>query len=132
MPAGGSEQRIPEDLGIVMGVDIDKPGSDGETISLDDLPCIATDFPDGDDAASADRDIAGIALRARPVIDPAVFDQQIVTHKVLLSHLFAVGIVAHWLTYVLNGTGFHRIEDLCTRRPVARMPLKMVDKDGRV
>src|SRR5438132_1592871 len=59
---------------------IDKPGGDGEAVGIDDLARVAADFPDGDDAPSANRNIAGVALGAGPVVDPAVFDQQVVTH----------------------------------------------------
>src|SRR4029453_1315194 len=62
-------------------MDIDKSGGDGKTVSLDDLPRIAADFADGNDATSIDRDVSGIALRTGPVVDRAVFDQQIVTHR---------------------------------------------------
>ena len=82
VPARGREQRIPEDLGVVVGVDIDEPWGDGKAISLDDLPCIAAHLAHCNDAASLNRNIAGIALCTGAVVDSSVFDEQIVAHRV--------------------------------------------------
>src|SRR5215813_13699796 len=81
VPARRGKQRVPKDLSVVVGMDIDKPGGDGEAVGVDDLARVAADLTDGDDAPAVDGNIAAITLCAGPVIDPAVFHQQVVTHN---------------------------------------------------
>ena len=47
MPARGGQVAVPEDLGVVVGVDVDEPGSQCETVEIDHLGALGGRQPTG-------------------------------------------------------------------------------------
>jgi hypothetical protein len=82
-------QRIPGDLGVIVAVIVDKARGDRLTADIDDRVGSTRQFADLDDLAVLDGDIAMERRHARAVDDPAVLDQNVVRHLVVL--LFAPG-----------------------------------------
>ena len=75
------------DLGIVVGMQIDKARRDNEIFGVDHLlPLGCIDAADLGNASAADADIAAISWQARAIDDRAVFDNRVVVrHKLSRS-----------------------------------------------
>ena len=75
MPARNRAPRIPSDLGVVVGVQIDEAGRDNQSISIDD-PFGETlrPTPELRDLAVFDPDVAAVARDPGAVDDGAAFD----------------------------------------------------------
>ena len=72
---GDSEVRIPENLGIVVGVQVDESGRDDLSVGIHHLGAfVMRDAADLRDAAVLDSDVAAEARRARSVDDHSVFN----------------------------------------------------------
>jgi len=80
MPTGRGEQGVPKDLGVIVGMDIDKAGRNRAAIGVDHLTRIAADFPNRDDPTILDCNVSGVTIRAGTVYNATVFNQQVVTH----------------------------------------------------
>ena len=77
MKAGGAERRVPEDLHVVMGVDIDEAGRNDPACRIDGLARFFAHFADCDDAPVPDADIAGKSWAARAIDDRAAGNLEI-------------------------------------------------------
>ena len=73
----GVEAIVPEELPIIMGVDVDEARRDEPLIRVDRLGGRSVHVADRDDAAVLDRDIAPAGQRTGPVDDGAVADKNI-------------------------------------------------------
>src|SRR5439155_15411046 len=75
-------QRVPGDLGVVMAMVVDKAGRDGAAIGVDRALRRARQLADLDDLAVLCRDIGAKRRHPRAIDDEAVFDQEVVCHRV--------------------------------------------------
>src|SRR5437867_711728 len=73
-------ERIPGDLGIVMGVVVDDSGSDHQAVRIQHLARVSVHFSDLGDTTAADGDVAVKAGQAGPVNNLSVLDNQVVWH----------------------------------------------------
>jgi hypothetical protein len=80
MDVGRRSGRVPEELGVVVGVRIDDPGRDHETVGVEFGTARLLDFPDGGDAPALNADI-GLAGRAPGAIDDRAGPDHIVEHE---------------------------------------------------
>ena len=81
VPARGRHQRVPPDLRIEMGVDVDEPRCHEEALGIDDPPGTQpVHLADRDDPVAVDRDIGSAAWRARSVDHGSTGDHQIMCH----------------------------------------------------
>ena len=80
MPTGRTEVRIPGDLPVVMGVDIDPAWSDQQPGSVDFALGGASLAPNRRDGSRVDRDVAGERRFPAAVDDFAIADYQVM-HK---------------------------------------------------
>lgn len=83
MPADGGKQRVPADLGIQMGVDINKAGGDHQAIRLDHLARWAGGAANRGDHAAINGDIANKRLAPGPVHYQAAANDDVVGHAFL-------------------------------------------------
>ena len=85
VPARRAHERVPTDLGVEMGVEVDEPRRDQPPVRLDDLGgSRRVDVAHGDDAVAVDRDVRPYGRRARAVDHCATPDHQIVSHRATL------------------------------------------------
>ena len=86
MPSGDGAVRIPADLRVVVGVQIDEAGRDDQAVGVDDLFGEAgRAAAELRDLAVLDPDVAAIARDAGTIDDGAAFDLNIViSHQVFL------------------------------------------------
>ena len=89
VPEGRREQRIPGDLTVEVGVDVDEAGCDQETVGVDFLTAQVVDLADGSDDTVVNRDIRLARGRARAVHDQSVANHEIV-HVCSLCLIHAV------------------------------------------
>ena len=78
VPRGDGQHAIPDDLGIVMGVDVDEARRDRLATGIDDLVGAARCCAEGDDAAVANAEFAVHGRTAGTVVEHGVGDLQIV------------------------------------------------------
>ena len=78
--AGKRAERIPGDLRIIVAMIVDKARRDDAAVGVDRARRRPGQFPDLDDLAVLDRDIAAIGRSARAIDDTTVLDQQIISH----------------------------------------------------
>jgi len=69
--------EIPEDLGVVVRVNVDETGRDGGALGVEHAPGRAGHGAERGDAAVADRDVAPTRRCARPVDERPAADQQV-------------------------------------------------------
>ena len=85
MPAGQRAVGVPEDLGVIVGVEIDEAGSHVQAGGIDHLGrIICIDTPHGGDVAILDTDIAADTGSTRAVKDHSVLDddvERVVSHS---------------------------------------------------
>ena len=85
VPGGAGHQRVPGDLGIVVGMRINKPRSQHQAVGIDFLlGRLAIALPHRGNQAVFDRHITVEAGRARAVADTGVFNNQVVHECSLL------------------------------------------------
>ena len=84
VPARGREVAVPEDLGVVVRVDVDEAGRQHQAVEVDDLvPAGAPDpvsdpgSADGGDPVTGDRDVGRPGRRAGAVDQRGVAQQQV-------------------------------------------------------
>ena len=70
--------RVPAQLGIEVGVGVDEPGRDRQTVSLDGPSPRRLDGAHGDDAVAVDGHVGGPSGRPRAVDHPSPTDDEIV------------------------------------------------------
>ena len=80
MPARAGQQRVPRDLSVVVGMDVDKAGSQNQPVGVDLTPGAARDLTDLDDFSIADRQPAAVHRSPGAVADLRVSDKQVVCH----------------------------------------------------
>src|SRR5262249_22567360 len=87
VPSGVSAPRIPANLGVVMGMEIDETGGDDETVSIDRLAGQARhSSAKMGDSAVPDPDVASVARDACSIDNCSAFDVNIeVCHRTLPS-----------------------------------------------
>ena len=69
--------RVPEQLGVIVGVDVDEPRRDDQPGHVDAPGGRLVGRADGDDAAVADSHVAPAGRRAGPVDDVSAHEQQV-------------------------------------------------------
>src|ERR1700730_193761 len=82
--ARAGADRIPEYLGVHMGVAVDEARRDHVAVGVDGLPARRSDTADEGDLAFLDADVGAIARQAGAVDHHAVLDHQIVAHCIVL------------------------------------------------
>src|SRR4030095_539356 len=84
MPAANRAVGVPVELGIVVGMEIHKPGGDDEPAGIDHLGSVAgIETADFGDLAILNADIRAVARHARAIDDRAVFN-----NGIKLRHMF--------------------------------------------
>ena len=78
MPGRDRQHRVPEHLGVVMGMDIDKTGRYRATTRVDHPVRVVRCAADGDKAPVLDADVADVARRAAAVDDESAGNFEIV------------------------------------------------------
>ena len=78
MPARGGDERVPGDLTVVVGVDVDAAGRDVLARGVELALAAARDLADLDDAIAVDGDVALADLRAAAVHQGPTANHQIV------------------------------------------------------
>ena len=78
VPARRRQERIPRDLPVVVGVDVDEAGRHQRTVGIDHLASRALDATDVGDGAIGDGDIGGLGRCAGAVDDRAPLDHEVV------------------------------------------------------
>ena len=78
VPTRRRNLRVPGDLTVVMGVDVDPAGSDHQSVGIDPTPSRSIDCADFGDDAVGDRDVGRPWFGTRAVDNGAVGDDQIV------------------------------------------------------
>ena len=71
-------ERIPQELRIVVGVQVDDAGGQRQALCVDPAACGAEVLADGGDAAVLHRQVACAGRRAEPVDERCVFDYEVV------------------------------------------------------
>ena len=87
VPARAGAERVPEHLGVHVGVAVDEAGRDHVAFGVDLVGAPFADAADGGDAAPPDADIGAIARQPRTVDDVTVADHQVVLHGSAPRHV---------------------------------------------
>ena len=74
VPARRCAKRVPQELGVVVGVHIDETGRNGEAASIDDTPRIGADIAGLHDSAVVDRNVSAVCRLAGAVDDTSILD----------------------------------------------------------
>jgi MoxR-like ATPase len=83
MPARRGPARVPGDLRVEVGVDVDEPGGNDATLGVDGAPgrrAVVGQITDRDDLVAVDRDVADERVAPRPVDDRPILDHEIMCH----------------------------------------------------
>ncbi len=80
MPGRDAEAAIPDDLGVVVGVDVDKAGADNAPRCINGLCGTIRRSAKRHDAAVDNANVAANAVGATAVDDSAIDDLQVVAH----------------------------------------------------
>ena len=75
------DQLVPDDLGVVVGVDVDEAGADDLAGGVDRAGRVLGGVAEGHDLAVLDGDITDEAGPPRPVDDRATGDLEVVGHR---------------------------------------------------
>ena len=88
VPRSGRRGRVPVQLRVVVGVDVDEARRDGQTVGVDDLARLdlVAERADLGDAAVVHCDIRGACRPARPVHDGAAPDEEIDRHQRVMPY----------------------------------------------
>ena len=80
VPTGWGDERVPRDLGVVVGVDVDEAGRQQQPVGVDAATSSAngSGWLDGRDRLAIHRNVGGPARRARAVHHEGVADRQVV------------------------------------------------------
>jgi hypothetical protein len=78
VPGRRGERRVPRDLPVVVGVDVDEARGDETARGVERLGAVVVDTPDDADPAVVDRHVPGPGRRAGPVDDGAAADHEVV------------------------------------------------------
>ena len=123
MLAGGSEERVPRGLAVVMGVQVDETGRHEQSVGIDDL-CAAAGIgvrrDVGDDPVD-DAHVGNRARRAGAVDDEPVADHQLATHHVIVAarHCRSTALPSTVTADRRDGERLHRVVK-AVARPVYR------------
>ena len=77
VPRRDGQHAVPEDLGVVVGVDVDEAGRDDGAVGVEHPIGGAGRGPDRGDPSVADRDVGAACRRAGPVDDRSAADQEV-------------------------------------------------------
>ena len=80
MPADGGAVRVPADLRVEVGVDVDEPGRDRRALRVDLAVSPAVDLAQGGDDAVRNAQIAGAAFAAAAVYEGAAANHEVIGH----------------------------------------------------
>jgi len=80
VPAGGGAERVPEDLGVHVGVPVDEAGRDDLAVGVDDLARRLPDAANAGDAAALDADVGAVLGQPGAIHHPAVLDHEVIGH----------------------------------------------------
>ena len=83
MPAGGTSDRVPCQLGVQMRVDVDEAGGHHQSVGVDLAQCRPVDSSNLDNTVTLDGNVGGPGRDAGAVHDRATADDQIVSHGLL-------------------------------------------------
>jgi hypothetical protein len=81
VPDGRRGQRVPGELGVVVGVDVDETRCDHQAGGVELLGALLRDVADGHDQAVADAHGREVGLAARTVDDRPPSDDQVVHER---------------------------------------------------
>src|SRR5262249_43931561 len=84
VPAGGSRQRVPGELRVHVRVDVDEARGHNLAVGVHRPGGRAADFPDFDNPALFDSHVPGERGPPGTVNDPAVLNEKVICHGVLL------------------------------------------------
>ena len=85
VPGDGRHVRIPADLGVQVGVQVDEAGGDRMAAGVDFFDALGGYVAHGNDGVAVDGDIRGERFGAGAVHDGAVADYEIMCHLLALS-----------------------------------------------
>ena len=80
VPDARRRQRVPEQLGVVMGMHVDEAGRHDQPRGVDRLGRAAVHRAQRDDLARGNRDVPGVPGRPASIDQESVLDEQIVLH----------------------------------------------------
>ena len=125
VPAGGGAQRIPEDLGIHVGVAVHEPGRHDLSLGVDDVARPLPNAADRHDAAMPDTDVGREARQAGSVDHHTVLDHQVVGHHSLLNRRGPRRPPRHrYRTSLRPGGATDRASEGCSVLPCAPWPTR--------
>ena len=104
MPANRRQRRIPADLGVQMGVQVDEARRHGHAVGIDLPPALAAYLTNFRDAPVADGEVAGDGLGPGTVHEFAASDYDVV-HWVAPSYPRSHRRAGVWACQVLLGVG---------------------------
>ncbi len=96
-------ERIPEDLGVHVGVAVHEARRDDPALRVDDLAGAFAEPTDGDDLAGLHAHVGAVPRQAGSVHHPSVLDQQVIGHRAGSSSPrpgVSCSIVAQWYPYL--------------------------------
>ena len=85
VPRRRRRRRLEVQLGVVVGVDVDEPGGDGQPPGVDDVCGVTVDVADLGDPTVGDGDVGAAAGRPGAVDHDAAADEQIPGHRTTCS-----------------------------------------------
>jgi len=74
----GRQGRVPGDLRVVMGMDVDDARHQGQSAGVDDFSSVSADLANGGDAPISDGDIGAAGIMAEPIDNRRAADHEIV------------------------------------------------------
>ena len=83
MPARRGRHRVPADLGVQMGMDINEPGRHQMPLGINRPLCRSADVPDFGNPVALHGNIGLVRRLTRPVNNGSAFDHNIVGHAFL-------------------------------------------------
>ena len=100
VPARRARDRVPRELGVEVGVDVDEAGGDEATVGVELARAARVDGPHLDDAPTGDRDVRDPRGCPGPVHDGPVADHQVGRHgrsvvSVLARSTGQIGLPVH-------------------------------------
>src|SRR5438876_5863 len=77
VPRRGARLRVPEELAVVVGMDVDEAGGEGEARAVDLAGAVLGDAPDGRYAVAGDGEVAACGLAAAAITEERAPDDEV-------------------------------------------------------
>src|SRR5262249_27447889 len=122
MPAHRRAIRIPADLGVEMGVDVDKAGCDGHTLGVDLALGRTVELADTGDRTVLDAEVCTHWRRPGAVDQHATSDGDVVTHGASSSRISSQGSGTRPWRSITRGTSSPTGERTPNQRRTMRRP----------